>query len=33
MINYNFIEKSIHDLILGSNLIKNTLYDLEKLFF
>lgn len=33
MINYNFLEKFVHDLILGNNFIKSTLYDLEKFFF
>ena len=33
MNNYNFIERKLHDLILGNNLINKSLFELEKLLF
>jgi len=33
MINYNFIQKILHQFILGNNFTKKSLYELEKIFF
>ena len=33
MDNYNFIEKQLHDLILGNNFISKSLFELEKTLF
>ena len=32
-INYNFLQKLLHDLCLGNNLIKKSLFQLENLFY
>lgn len=33
MINYNFSQKTLHRVILSSNLIKKGMYEFEKIFF
>ena len=33
MQNYNYIQKILHDLVLGNKIINKTLFELEKIFF
>lgn len=33
MQNYNFIQKILHDLLLGNNFLKKSLFEIEKIFF
>ena len=33
MQNYNFVQKTLHDLLLSNNFIKKSLYEIEKIFF
>ena len=33
MNNYSFIQIFLHDLVLDNNLIKKSLYEIEKFFF
>ena len=33
MQNYSFIQRTLHDFILGKNLIKKSLYEIEKIIY
>ena len=33
MENYNFYQRFLHDLVLGNNFIKKSLYELEKVIY